>query len=297
VLGGIPLLAVGAGVLWLAGAATADGADDLAGHIRLAGGVAAGVLAVAIATATGVIVRRYERRIADINENLEEIVRNRSAALVQSRSAVILGLAKLAESRDDQTGHHLERIRSYVRILGEEMLGTDPEVDEEFVNTIVDTSALHDIGKVGVPDHVLLNPGELSPEEREIIEKHPLIGGDTLLAVKRRWGDDRFLVTACEICFAHHEHYDGSGYPFGLKGDIIPLAARIVALADVYDALTTLRVYKGALCHDEAREMIVERSGTQFDPKVVDAFLAAEERFTAVPKEPAVDAAPFEASG
>jgi response regulator RpfG family c-di-GMP phosphodiesterase len=259
--------------------------DEFTGRIRMIGiGVTVG-LTILLAMTTYSIVNRYENRMAYINENLEELVQKRSRALLQSRSAVILGLAKLAESRDDETGRHLERIRRYVEILGRYMLRKHPEVNRDFADTIVETSALHDIGKVGVPDQVLLKAGPLTDDEREQIKRHTTIGGDTLLAVKQRWGDDTFLVTACEIAFAHHERWDGGGYPFGLKGDMIPLSARIVALADVYDALTTKRVYKEAMSHDAARDAIVSASGAQFDPDVVDAFVATEDQFRAVRDE------------
>ena len=231
---------------------------------------------------TALIVHRYENRLARINVDLAEQVESRSRDLLKSRSAVIFGLAMLAESRDGETGLHLDRIRNYVRLLGDDLVKTHPEVDAEFVDTIEETSALHDIGKVGVPDHVLLSPDQLTDEERVIIRKHPLIGLDTMMAVKRRWGDDPFLVTACEICFAHHERWDGTGYPFGLKGDTIPLAARIVALADVYDALTSRRVYKEAMPHEHAKQYIVRESGGHFDPAIVDAFISCEEAFREV---------------
>lgn len=228
------------------------------------------------------IVRRYENRLAHANDNLHKLVDMRSRALLKSRSAVIEGLAKLAESRDDETGQHLERIKRYVRILGNELVNTHEELTPELVDTIEETSALHDIGKVGIPDSVLLSHDLLSDEQRTIIEKHPLIGGDTLLAVRRQWGDDAFLVTACEIIFAHHERWDGAGYPFGLAGDMIPIAARIVALADVYDALTSRRTYKDALTHDEARDIIMQGAGTHFDPEVVRAFAVREDDFRTV---------------
>jgi putative two-component system response regulator len=230
---------------------------------------------------TSAIVRRYENRLAHINENLEDLVDIRSRALMKSRHAVIFGLAKLAESRDDQTGRHLERIRHYVLILARELAKSRSELTEQFIETLADTSSLHDIGKVGIPDSVLLDPGTLSSEQREIIRKHPLIGGDTLLAIRKVWGDDEFLVTACEIAFSHHERWDGKGYPFGLSGETIPLAGRIVALADVYDALTTRRIYKRAMTHDETRSIILSESGSQFDPAVVQAFAVREGEFRA----------------
>ncbi|MHC4948618.1 MAG: HD-GYP domain-containing protein [Planctomycetota bacterium] len=243
------------------------------------------LLVILPAIVTAVVMRMHEQRMNAVQSNLEGIVDRRSRSLVQSRGAVIHGLAKLAESRDNQTGKHLERIGRYVRILGDELARANPDLDEAFLDTLVETSSLHDIGKVGVPDGVLLSPGRLTDEQREIIEKHPLIGGDTLLAIKRQWEEDAFLVTACEICFAHHERWDGRGYPFGLSGELIPLAARIVALADVYDALTTQRVYKPAMSHDEARRIIEEGAGSHFDPQVVEAFVRREDEFARVAAE------------
>ena len=198
---------------------------------------------------------------------------------MKTRDAVIFGLAKLAESRDDDTGEHLERIQAYVAVLGRELCGIYPQIDDDTVAMLALTSSLHDIGKVGIPDAVLLKPGGLDDRERAIIEKHPLIGGDCLLAIKRRLGEDDFLEIACEIALAHHERWDGGGYPFGLTGDVIPLSARIVAVADVYDALTTKRVYKEAMSHDQAREIIDKGSGIHFDPDIVAAFLTRQEDF------------------
>jgi response regulator RpfG family c-di-GMP phosphodiesterase len=227
---------------------------------------------------TAAIVRQYENRLASINESLEEKVALRSRALMKSRHAVIFGLAKLAESRDDQTGKHLDRIRTYVSILATE-LAASKGLSQEFIDVLADTSSLHDIGKVGIPDAILLTPAALSAEQRQIIQKHPLIGGDTLLAIRQVWGDDPFLITACEVAFSHHERWDGNGYPFGLAGEDIPLAGRIVALADVYDALTTQRVYKKSMTHDEAHRIIASASGAHFDPNVVGAFVAREREF------------------
>jgi len=252
---------------------------EFTGKVRWVAGLLSVFLLAFTTLLTVLIVRRYENRLGHINENLEELVQVRSRALLKSRSAVIFGLAKLAESRDDQTGQHLERIRQYVILLTRALKGKRPEIDDDFIDTMGDTSSLHDIGKVGIPDAVLLHPGKLSDEQRQIIQKHPTIGGDTLLAIKRVWGDDPFLVTACEIAFAHHERWDGGGYPFGLVGEHIPLPARIVAVADVYDALTSQRVYKPAMTHEQASELIRGGSGTQFDPQVVEAFVAIQHEF------------------
>jgi response regulator RpfG family c-di-GMP phosphodiesterase len=228
------------------------------------------------------IVRNYESGLAQINQNLEQTVDRRSQALMKTRDAVIFGMANLAESRDQETGEHLERMFAYVAVLADELGKSNPELDERTNAMMALTSSLHDVGKVGVPDAVLCKPGELTPEERKIVEKHPLIGGDSLFAIKQRLGEDDFLILACEIAFAHHERWDGTGYPFGLQGEEIPLSARVVALADVYDAIISKRVYKRAMSHEEARDIIVEKSGSHFDPKVVEAFLAREEDFRAI---------------
>jgi HD-GYP domain-containing protein (c-di-GMP phosphodiesterase class II) len=141
------------------------------------------------------------------------------------------------------------------------------------------TAALHDIGKVGIPDAVLLKPGRLTDDERKIMQEHPAIGGDALLEMRDHWGASPFLARAIEITLGHHEKWDGSGYPFGVTGKAIALAARLVALADVYDALTCKRVYKEGMPHEKVRQIIIEESGKHFDPKVVEAFLATEAQF------------------
>jgi putative two-component system response regulator len=204
---------------------------------------------------------------------------------LETRDLAIFALAKLAESRDPDTGAHLERVRSYSRALARQ-LARQPkhecEVDENFIHLIYLTSPLHDIGKVGVPDHVLLKPGRLTAEEFEIMKTHTRLGADTLEAAVREYPSAKFLQMARNIAASHHEWFDGAGYPRKLKGTEIPLAARIVALADVYDALTSKRVYKEAYSHEAAREIIINESGTHFDPDVVAAFLDCEEQFISI---------------
>ena len=226
----------------------------------------------------GDLARSFNQMAEDLKMLLTRLTREQAA----SRDAVIFAMAKLAESRDDDTGKHLERICRYVAILARELGRRDPALDAEWIETVSRTAALHDIGKVGIPDAVLCKPGRLTDEERQTIQKHTTIGGDTLLALKQRWEEDRFLVTATEIAFAHHERWDGSGYPFGLKKEDIALAARIVAVADVYDALTSERCYKSAMDHQEACRIISEGAGTHFDPAVVDAFVTVEPEIKAV---------------
>lgn len=201
---------------------------------------------------------------------------------LESRDLLIFSLAKLAESRDTDTGIHLERIRQYCRLLAEHLSTTDKYkgiVDGEFIQMIYLTSPLHDIGKVGIPDDILKKPGSLSSEEYAVMQQHTVIGGETLDAVVAMRPDAGFLEMARDIAWGHHEKYDGSGYPRGLAGEEIPLAARIVCLADVYDALTSQRVYKPAYSHETARDIIHDGSGSHFDPDVVEAFLEIESEF------------------
>ena len=252
-------------------------------EVRSIGTIVVVAVVVISALVAAVIVRRYESRLSQINRGLESQVAHRSAALLRSRDAVIFGLAKLAESRDGETGEHLERIARYTEVLARQISRMQtPGGDEDWVQTLASTAVLHDIGKVGIPDAVLRKPSSLTDEERATIEKHPFIGGDTLMEIKRRWGEDPFLVTASQVCFGHHEKWDGTGYPFGLKGEHIPMAARIVALADVYDALTSERAYKDAMSHDRAKQMITDASGTQFDPMVVQAFIEVADEFSRI---------------
>ena len=208
--------------------------------------------------------------------------------LQEARSATILGLAKLAEYRDEGTGTHLERIREYSRIIAEQMASLPKYRDyisSMYVEDIFRSSILHDIGKVGVPDAILLKPGELTPDEFEIIKTHAVLGGDALNAIDSQIEGKSFLTLGKEIAYYHHEKWDGSGYPKGLNGEKIPLSARMVALADVYDALTSKRFYKDAYSHTRAKEIIVGLKGTHFDPDVVDSFLAAETEFDRIRHE------------
>jgi putative two-component system response regulator len=174
---------------------------------------------------------------------------------------------------------------NYSRILAQQLPAMGSYVDEidpEFVRLVYSTSPLHDIGKVGIPDGVLLKPGRLDDREFEIMKTHAEIGAQTLDAALRRFPSAKFLRMARDIAASHHERWDGKGYPCGLEGQNIPLCGRIVAVADVYDALTSKRVYKNAFAHEVAKGLITKETGTQFDPAVVAAFLAAERAFMAV---------------
>lgn len=204
---------------------------------------------------------------------------------LESREMTIFSLAKLAESRDPETGVHLERMREYCRILSQELSKNESfakEMGGDYVQLIYLTSPLHDIGKVGIPDHVLLKPGKLTAEEFEVMKTHTTIGAATLDALVKINPDAKYLRMARDIAWTHHEKFDGSGYPRGLAGHEIPLCGRIVAIADVYDALTTRRVYKSAFPHEEARNIILEGLGKHFDPEIVEAFLRVEADFLRV---------------
>ena len=204
---------------------------------------------------------------------------------LQSHEVTIFSLAKLAESRDSDTGAHLERTRAYARALAQDMSEQDKfagQIDAEFVRLIYLTSPLHDIGKVSIPDHVLLKPGRLDDHEFEIMKTHAAEGGRTLDLALREHPQARFLQMARDLATSHHERYDGKGYPDGLAGEDIPLCGRIFAIADVYDALVSRRVYKEAFTHSIAENIILKGRSTQFDPDVVDAFERCEPEFVRI---------------
>ena len=201
---------------------------------------------------------------------------------LESRELTIFALARLVESRDSETGGHLERMREYAKLLAVE-LAEHPdfcsEIDGRYIDLLYLTTPLHDIGKVAIPDGILRKPGKLTPEEADVMKTHTVIGADTLSQVTAMHHNAAYFAMARDIALTHHEKFDGTGYPYGLSGEDIPLCGRITALADVYDALTTKRSYKDAFSHEEARRIILEGRGRHFDPRVVDAFLHAESQF------------------
>ncbi|MBU1168514.1 MAG: PAS domain S-box protein [Proteobacteria bacterium] len=221
----------------------------------------------------------FQMVVRDITERkrLENQLIESYLDIQHARASTILGLAKLAEYRDHSTGAHLERIREYSKIIADE-LSKDPKyrgyITDEYIEAIYQSSILHDIGKVGIPDAILLKPGKLLPEEFEIIKCHTTFGGDALKSVEATVHGKSFLTIGKEIAYHHHEKWDGTGYPKGLKGEEIPLSTRIVSLADVYDALTSKREYKLAYSHEEAARILILEKGRHFDPDVVDAFMA-----------------------
>jgi putative two-component system response regulator len=201
---------------------------------------------------------------------------------LETHQLTIFALAQLADTRDNETGNHLERIRQYSYVLAEHIMNNREgkhDLPGDYAELIYLTSPLHDIGKVGIPDCVLLKPGRLDDPEFAVMKTHAFLGGQTLSAALDQFPDAAYLQMARDIAMFHHERYDGQGYPTGLAGEKIPLCARIVSVADVYDALVSRRVYKQAFSHEIARSLIIDGRGTQFDAAVVDAFVANEKEF------------------
>jgi response regulator RpfG family c-di-GMP phosphodiesterase len=244
---------------------------------------AAGALVLGLTTlGLSMLVRRYDDAVGATTRELEEEVRKRLKEAVSTRDALIFGLAKLADYRDTDTGKHLDRICEYSALLARTLQGQGMPITDEWIERLKLAASLHDIGKVGIPDEILLKPGRFTPDERRVMEKHAAIGAETLMAIRARLGDDPFLDMGIEVALQHHEKWDGTGYPGGLVGQGIALSARIVALADFYDALTSRRVYKDAAGHEETRLLIAQSRGTHFDPAVADAFEAHHEQFNAI---------------
>lgn len=206
-----------------------------------------------------------------------------SANVVDS---IVMAIAMLANTRDMDIGNHLLRKQMYVRALAWK-LSKHPRfhgtLTVSYITTLFNAVPLHDIGKVGIPDRILLKPGKLTAEEFDIIKTHTVLGRDTILRAQAFAGEEVPLLTvAKEMAYSHHEKWDGSGYPLGLKGDHIPISARLMALADVYDALISRRVYKGPLSHNESVNIVAHLKGTHFDADVVDAFLDIHENINAI---------------
>ncbi|MCB9851587.1 MAG: HD domain-containing protein [Phycisphaerales bacterium] len=206
----------------------------------------------------------------------------------EARDSIVIALAKLAEHRDDDTGKHLDRVTIFSMKLAEALRKTPryaSEIDDDFMWNLQRAAPLHDIGKVAIPDAILLKPGRLTDTEMNVMRTHANVGAETIRSLLDRAPDSGFLKMAEQISASHHEWFDGTGYPNGLSGQDIPLAARILALADVYDALRTERVYKRGMSHRKAVEIIEKETGTHFDPDVVDAFMKLEATFERLARE------------
>lgn len=220
----------------------------------------------------------------DKNSFLAAEVNKRTAEIMAIQDVTINAMASLAETRDNETGNHIRRTQHYVKVLAEK-LRFNPRYahflnDDKTIELLFKSAPLHDIGKVGIPDRILLKPGRFEPEEFEIMKTHTTLGRDAILQAEKDLGMEMpFLKYAKEIAYGHQEKWDGPGYPEGLSGDDIPISARLMAVADVYDALISRRVYKQPMTHEKAVSIITEGRGTHFDPDMVDAFLELEQEF------------------
>ncbi len=225
------------------------------------------------------------KRTRDLEARTEEL-QARTADLQLSQDLTIVALGSIAETRDNETGNHIHRTRAYVRALALRLAPLPryrESVSEEQWMMIWKSAPLHDLGKVGIPDSILMKAGKLTVEEFDVMKRHPTIGRDALRDAETRMGaEGSFLGVAKEIAYGHHEKWNGSGYPQGLSGEAIPLSARLMALADVYDALISKRVYKPAWSHADAVAMVRESSGTHFDPSLVDCFLEDADEFRCI---------------
>lgn len=224
--------------------------------------------------------------LRDKADFLEQEVARRTRETQAIQDVTILAMASLAETRDNETGNHIRRTQHYVKLLAEH-LRSHPRfaamLDDETIKMLFKSAPLHDIGKVGIPDRILLKPGRFEPDEFEIMKSHTTLGRDAIQAAEDGLGMPvEFLSIAKEIALSHQEKWDGSGYPEGLAGDAIPLSARLMAVADVYDALISRRVYKAPLTHEKAVSIIAEGKGSHFDPDIADAFLALQDQFQAI---------------
>jgi putative two-component system response regulator len=243
--------------------------------------------------ATQLTLLDARRQLQAHNENLEKLVQDRTAQLALMQEAIIMAMGTLAETRDSAAvtagDHHIRRTQHYVRALARH-LQRHPrfaaDLTDENIELLYRSVPLHDIGKVGIPDRILLKPGVLDREEFEVMKLHAVYGRDTIMLVEKHiGGTNGFLMFAREIAHSHQEKWDGSGYPDRLAGEQIPLSARLMAVADVYDALISRRVYKPAFTHQQALDVMRKGRGTHFDPDVLDAFFEIEGQFAAIAEE------------
>lgn len=234
---------------------------------------------------THVRLRRLQKAVESDNDRLQEMVRIQIGKVADAQMETIFAIAKLAEARDDDTGKHLERIQTFCGLLAVGM-GERPKyrsvIDGGWIRNIFHASPLHDIGKVAIPDRILVKPGPLTAEEFGVMKTHTTLGARTLRTVHERYPENVFIAMGIDIAQSHHERWDGHGYPEGLSGEKIPLCARIVAVADFYDAVRSKRCYKAARTHVETCALMYAERGTHFDPEVLDVFRGLHETYADV---------------
>ena len=231
---------------------------------------------------THLSLKLAQNELAMQNEILNIKVEERTREIARTQEATLETIANLAEYRDPETGGHINRTKGYIRILAEK-LREHPKykdiINDDMIDSFFKASPLHDIGKIGIRDEVLLKPGRLTPSEFEEMKQHSVIGYNTLKMAANQLGNNSFLTYAMEFALHHHEKWDGTGYPDGLKGEEIPISCRLMAIADVYDALVSKRIYKPAFCHNKAVSIICEGSGTHFSPDLIEIFREIHEEF------------------
>ncbi|MRV73997.1 response regulator [Duganella sp. FT92W] len=236
--------------------------------------------------ATHLSLKNARTQLKTENRNLESLVQERTGQLSLMQDATIMAMATMAETRDCETGNHIRRTQNYVAALAKRLQAHPrfaAELTDENIKLLYKSAPLHDIGKVGIPDHILLKPGKLDTDEFEIMKRHAEFGRDTIRQVEQYvGGSNGFLTYAREIAHSHQEKWDGSGYPDKLAGEAIPLSARLMAVADVYDALISKRVYKPPFSHADAVAVMKEGRGKHFDPDILDAFLEIEAEFAQI---------------
>lgn len=233
-------------------------------------------------------ISELQSKLETHNKHLQELVSAKVKEISESQMAIIFAMAKLVDYRDNDTGNHLERAQEFCRILAIELKNSSPytkSIDEKFINNIYYSSPLHDIGKVAIPDNILLKPDKLTFEEFEIMKTHATIGAQYLEEVLKKYPQNDFVRMGVEIARSSHERWDGKGYPQGLSGEAIPLSARIMAVADVYDAIRSKRSYKKPVDHPTAFSIIISESGSHFDPIVIDAFVRLKDKFEEIYKK------------
>jgi putative two-component system response regulator len=238
---------------------------------------------------THLALTQAQHQLADYNHTLEQKVDDRTKELALTQDITIHALASLAETRDNETGNHIRRTQHYVRLLAQGLAKLpkyQQYLDENTIQLLFKSAPLHDMGKVGIPDNILLKPGKLSDAEFNIMKSHPTLGRDAISIAEGSLGSgESFLRFIREIAYTHHEKWDGSGYPEGIGQDNIPLSGRLMAIADVYDALISKRVYKPAFSHEKAVEIIKDGKGSHFDPDIIDEFLKIADSFQTIAKK------------
>jgi putative two-component system response regulator len=232
------------------------------------------------------MLKQHADFLRDKNDFLEQEVASRTREVVAIQDVTILAMASMAETRDSETGNHIRRTQFYVKALAER-LKAHPRfsavLSDAFINLLFKSAPLHDIGKVGIPDRILLKPARFEPHEFEIMKTHTTLGRAAIEHAERALGSTMpFLSIAKEIAYSHQEKWDGSGYPEGLAGEAIPVSARLMAVADVYDALISRRVYKEGMPHEQAVQILIDGKGKHFDPDIIDAFIGLQEEFRAI---------------